>query len=230
MEHAGKELDDEELQKQLKGSGIGTPATRANIIERLLQVGYAVRKGKTILATDKGVQLIDIMPQEIASPEMTGRWELALSKITDGSQDADRFMDGIRRLTTFLTDYARDNKAQAAFPEDPRKKKFRQKMNSKAVPIAENAVCPVCGKGHVIETPRSFCCSDSGNCYFTLWKDCLTRGGGPDLTAKLVQLLLEKRHLIGSTGMIALTDKSISFYPTGSQEASVARSVIYKKR
>ena len=230
MEHAGKELDDEELQKHMKGSGIGTPATRANIIERLLQVGYATRKGKTILATDKGVQLIDIMPQEIASPEMTGRWELALSKITDGTQDANRFMEGICRLTTFLTNYARDNKVQAAFPEDPRKKKFRQKIASKAVPIAENALCPVCGKGCVVETPNTFSCSDSASCHFTLWKDCLTRGGGPLLTAKLVTLLLEKRQLIGSTGTVALTAQTISFYPTGAQEASVSRSVIYKKR
>ena len=52
----------------MKGSGIGTPATRAAIIERLIKVGYAERKGKTLVATDKGVQLIDIMPQEIASP------------------------------------------------------------------------------------------------------------------------------------------------------------------
>ena len=92
MENAGKELEDEELQRQMKGSGIGTPATRAAIIERLMQVGYAQRKGKTIIATDKGVQLIAIMPQEIASPEMTGRWELALDQITDGKQDPAKFM------------------------------------------------------------------------------------------------------------------------------------------
>ena len=231
MENAGRELDDEELQKQMKGSGIGTPATRANIIERLLKVGYAVRKGKTILATDKGVQLIDIMPQEIASPEMTGRWELALSQITNGAQDAGRFMEGIRRLTTFLTDYARDNKSQAAFPDDPRKQKFRQKLAGKAKPIEGNAVCPVCGKGHVVETDRAFSCSGSVNgCRFTLWKDCLTRGGGPVLSAKIVSLLLEKRQLQGSTGVIALTGKTIAFYPTGAQEASVTRSLEYTKK
>ena len=78
METAGRESTDEEIARQMKGSGIGTPATRAAIIERLIQVGYAIRKGKTILATDKGVQLIQIVPQELSSPEMTGRWELAL--------------------------------------------------------------------------------------------------------------------------------------------------------
>ena len=83
METAGKELDDEELVRQMKGSGIGTPATRAAIIERLLKVGYAQRKGKTLNATDKGVMLIDVVPGELSSPELTGRSELALHEITD---------------------------------------------------------------------------------------------------------------------------------------------------
>ena len=81
METAGKELDDEELVRQMKGSGIGTPATRAAIIERLLQVGYAQRRGKTLNATDKGVMLIDVVPPELSSPELTGKWELALHDI-----------------------------------------------------------------------------------------------------------------------------------------------------
>ena len=100
METAGKDLEDEELVRLMKGSGIGTPATRAAIIERLIKVGYAARRGKTLNATDKGVMLIDVMPQEIASPETTGRWELALHEITDGKQDPDRFMDGIRKMST----------------------------------------------------------------------------------------------------------------------------------
>ena len=231
MEHAGRELEDEELARQMKGSGIGTPATRANIIERLIQVGYAVRKGKTILATDKGVQLIAIMPQEIASPEMTGRWELALSKITDGEQDPERFMDGIRRLTTFLTKYAGEHRTEVHFPDDPRRKKRAKTMTDKAKPIEGNAVCPVCGKGHVVETAKTFCCSElSGGCHFTLWKDCLTKGGGPELNAKIVSLLLEKRRLQGSTGVITLNESTIAFFPNGSEVPSVSRSVIYVKK
>ena len=67
-------------------------------------MGYAQRKGKTLQATDKGVRLIEIMPPEIASPELTGRWELALHEITDGKQDASRFMEGIQRMSAFLVD------------------------------------------------------------------------------------------------------------------------------
>ena len=223
METAGKESDDEEIQRQMKGSGIGTPATRAAIIERLLQVGYAERKGKSLTATDKGVQLIAIMPQEIASAEMTGRWELALDQITDGKQDPERFMEGIRRFSAFLTQYARENKQAAAFPEEEIRGKGRR-----AMPTVKDAVCPVCG-GKLRESPRAFNCTGSG-CHFTLWKDGLQRGGGPELTEKLLRLLLEKRTLQGSTGTIMLTPDRIRFYPNGTEMPSVDVSVQYVKK
>ncbi len=78
MEHAGRVIEDEALREQMKGCSLGTPATRAAIIERLIDVGYARRKGRQILATEKGVRLIEAVPPEIASPETTGRWEQAL--------------------------------------------------------------------------------------------------------------------------------------------------------
>ena len=229
MENAGRELEDEELQKQMKGSGIGTPATRAAIIERLMHVGYAQRKGKTIAATDKGVQLIDIMPQEIASPEMTGRWELALDRITDGQQDAEKFMESIRRFSAFLVDYARTNDKQAAFPEEERRYKGKGRGGLASHPV-EGAACPVCGQGKVLETQRSFMCSRwKEGCHFTLWKDCLVRGGGPELTDKLIRLLLEKRSLRGSTGVVALTGDRIAFSPGDQPEPSISRSILYEK-
>ncbi len=231
MENAGREVDDEEISRQMKGSGIGTPATRAAIIERLIQVRYVERKGKNLLATDKGVQLISIMPEEIASPAMTGKWELALDKIARNEQDPMRFMDGIRNLTTFLTNYAKENNLSASFPEDPqRKRKGQKKLTSsgKAVP---DTVCPLCGKGKVLETKLSFCCSDLANgCHFTLWKDGLTRGGGPELTSKLVQLLLSQKQLRGSTGVITMNQSTIAFYPNGSEAPSTARSIVYEKK
>ena len=229
MENAGRELEDEELQRQMKGSGIGTPATRAAIIERLMQVGYAQRKGKTIVATDKGVQLIAIMPQEIASPEMTGRWELALDQITDGKQDPMKFMESIRRFSTFLVTYARDNRATVVFPDDGRRKKRQQKLVAKAKAVPE-VVCPVCGQGQVLENAQTFFCSRSGEgCHFTLWKDCLTRGGGPQLTDKLMQLLIKQKQLRGSTGTIVMDQQRIAFYPIGSESATANRSIIYQK-
>ena len=227
METAGKELDDEELARQMKGSGIGTPATRAAIIERLLQVGYAQRRGKTLQATDKGVMLIDLMPKEIASPELTGRWELALSEITDGKQDENRFMEGIRRMSAFLVDYAKNNTAPVTFPEDPKRKGSRSGRGVKATVLA-GSTCPVCGKGQMAETARAFGCTEK-TCRCTVWKDCLVRGGGPEMTGKLLSLLLEKKQLQGSTGILMIREGRILFYPNGSEQPSVNRSLIYQK-
>lgn len=232
METAGKDLDDEEIAKQMKGSGIGTPATRAAIIERLLQVGYAERKGKTISATPKGVSLIEIMPGEIASPELTGRWELALHDITDGKQDADRFMKGIRDMSAFLVQYAKQDSKQVQFPEDMYRKGKRGTSSSKGSftpAVVENVVCPVCGKGKVTESKLAFGCSESA-CHFTLWKDCLQKGGGPVLNGKLIQLLLEKKQLAGSTGSILIHEGRILFYPKGSESPSVMRGLTYEKK
>ena len=230
METAGKDLEDEELVRLMKGSGIGTPATRAAIIERLIKVGYAARKGKTLNATDKGVMLIEVMPPEIASPETTGRWELALHEITDGKQDPNRFMDGIRKMSAFLVEYARDKARPLTFPEDPRKKKYASRGGKAGgTTVIEGCVCPVCGKGKIRENSVAFGCTEEG-CKCVMWKDCLTKGGGPALTAKLVTLLLEKKELQGSTGTLAIREGKIQFTPKGKTEPSVSRSLIYEKR
>jgi DNA topoisomerase-3 len=108
MEAAGRELADGELRESMKENGLGTPATRAAIIERLIDVGYVVRSGKSLLSTDKGGKLISVVPDEMRSPEMTGRWEKALTgiaKTTDAEAlDAqkDRFTEGIRRFASFI--------------------------------------------------------------------------------------------------------------------------------
>ena len=227
METAGKELDDEELVRQMKGSGIGTPATRAAIIERLLKVGYAQRRGKTLNATDKGVMLIAVVPGELSSPELTGRWELALHDITDGNQDPARFMDGIARMSSFLVDYARNSAAAVSFPAEERRK-GKGGATRKATAV-KGAVCPLCGKGTLLESSMAFSCAEK-DCHCTIWKNCLERGGGPTLTEKLLLLLLEKKQLQGSTGMLMLREGRIVFYPNGSEVPSVNRSLAYVKQ
>ena len=228
MEAAGKELDDEELVRQMKGSGIGTPATRAAIIERLLKVGYAQRRGKTLNATDKGVMLIGVVPGELSSPELTGRWELALHEITDGKQDPGRFMDGIARMSSFLVNYARENAASVAFPTEEKRYGKSGGRRSAAVTL-EGAVCPVCGKGGLRENRLAFSCTEKG-CNCTIWKDCLQKGGGPALTGKLLLLLLEKKQLQGSTGILMIREGKILFYPNGSEMPSAERSMIYVRQ
>lgn len=230
MEHAGRELEDEELREQMKGSGLGTPATRAAIIERLIQVGYASRRGRAIQATEKGVSLIDIAPPEIASPETTGKWELALNKIAKGEQDTDRFMLGIRRLSEFLAQYAKETKTETTFPEEMRKKGKGKSKAAKAAPVIEGITCPLCGKP-VQETEKAFGCSDwKGGCHFTLWKNCLTRGGGPMLNEKLVKLILTEKQVKGSSGFISLNGQTLSFIKNGEEAPSVSVNIQYERK
>ena len=84
METAGKTLDEKELSDAMKDSGLGTPATRATIIETLLSRGYAARDGKALRATERGIGLIDVVDAEVKSAAMTGAWEARLQDIARG--------------------------------------------------------------------------------------------------------------------------------------------------
>ncbi len=230
MENAGRDLEDETLRERMKGSGLGTPATRAAIIERLIAVGYAERKGRALSATEKGVRLIDIAPSEIASPEMTGKWELALNEIAENKRDTERFMQGIRNMTAFLVDYAKTTDKQGDFPEEERRKKRGGKASASAYPKLEGVVCPLCGRP-VQESPKAFGCSGwRDGCHFTLWKDCLQRGGGPALTKKIVALLLKDGQVKGSTGTLALQNNVISFTPKEQGGGGISCFIRYEKK
>ena len=228
MEHAGRDIQDEALRESMKGAGLGTPATRAAIIERLLQVGYAQRRGRTINATDKGMQLIAIAPDEIASPETTGKWELALDEIAHNQRDTGRFMDGIRRMTAFLVDYAKDSAPKVDFPEDPKRGK-RTAHRASPMPVLADVVCPLCGKP-VQESPKAFGCTDWRNgCQFTLWKNCLTRSGGPELNAKIAVLLLKSGSVKGSTGVLTLSDGFLCFTKNGEELPAARINIRYQR-
>ncbi|XXT24877.1 DNA topoisomerase 3 [Sorangium sp. So ce429] len=95
METAGSSLDEKELSEAMKDSGLGTPATRAAIIETLLRREYLVRKGKLLHATDKGIGLIEVVHADVKSPAMTGAWEAKLARMARGGGDLPTFMEGI---------------------------------------------------------------------------------------------------------------------------------------
>ena len=118
MENAGRQIEDEELREKMKDSSLGTPATRAAIIERLIQVGYVKRKGKALTVTEKAVSLIGILPDEMTSPVTTGRWEAGLAKIARGEMDPDRFMASIARYVQFIIQSA-DASPRGSIPPDP---------------------------------------------------------------------------------------------------------------
>ena len=107
METAGKTLDDKELSDAMKETGLGTPATRAQIIEVLLKRDFIVRTGKSLEATEKGIALIDVVHPEVKSPAMTGQWEAYLKRIERGQAELAPFLKGIE-------DYVREVVGKAA--------------------------------------------------------------------------------------------------------------------
>lgn len=168
MEHPGKQLEDEKLRETLeKTSGLGTPATRADIIEKLFNSFYMERNGKEIVPTSKGIQLIDLVPQELRSPELTAKWEKQLDEISRGREDRKRFLKGITDYTSQLVGevigssqtFRHDNVTRAKCPECG---KFLLQVKGKrgemlvcqdrecgyrqGVSMHSNARCPQCHK------------------------------------------------------------------------------------
>ena len=213
MEHAGRRIESEELREQMKDCALGTPATRAAIIERLIEVGYVRRSGRNLLSTEKGVHLIEAVPEEIASPETTGRWERALEEIARGRGGEQRFMEGIARLATFLVRQAADA------PDVPFEREERRGRSKRMKNIG--VACPLCGKGKIAENSKAFYCTRfREGCNLTIWKDALVRAGGPELTEKLLRLCAQQGDVRGSTGTIHYDKGRVSFTPGAAARAT----------
>ncbi len=152
MENANKAETDAERK------GIGTPATRAGILEKLIKSGLAERKGdkktKYFTATHKGAALITVLPEQVQSPLMTAEWEEKLKLVERGELSADGFLSEIVGMTTSLVKtYEMIKGADTLFPSD------RESVGK----------CPRCG-GAVTENKKGFCCSDK-SCGFAIWKE-----------------------------------------------------------
>ena len=104
METAGKTLEEKELSDAMRELGLGTPATRAQIIETLLRREYVVRDGKSLAATDKGIHLISVVHPDVKSPAMTGEWEARLKRMSRGDGDLPTFMAGIEAYVRAVVD------------------------------------------------------------------------------------------------------------------------------
>jgi DNA topoisomerase-3 len=196
METAGKLVEDEELRQQMKDSGLGTPATRAATIERLLKVGYAEREKKTLVPTEKGRTLISLLADDsLASPELTARWEERLAKMERGQEDRESFMKGIEEFTSSVVESVRGMQGEkVAAPAKAASAKSSRNGGGKKTsgPLGE---CPKCG-APVVETKKSYGCSawkDKG-CKFAIWK---TVAGKRVSEAQARQLLKE-----GKTGQL----------------------------
>ncbi len=186
MENAGRFVEDEALKEQLKESGLGTPATRAAIIERLIQVGYIERKGKSLIPTEKGLKLIEVVPVELKSPETTGKWEKGLASVAKGKMDTEKFMGSIKRYVNYIVDRSAKEGCKVIFAADkPRGKKAR---------AAVLGVCPEC-RGHILENSKGYYCSNwKQGCKFTIWKNSL-ENYGINIDNDIVKNILDKKIL-----------------------------------
>jgi len=110
MENPGKFIEDDEL-RETTGSGLGTPATRAEIIEKLLYTNYIERHGKELVPTSKGIQLVNLVAPELRSPELTARWEQSLTEIARGRESKTKFIQGIRENAAKLVRSVETNTA-----------------------------------------------------------------------------------------------------------------------
>jgi DNA topoisomerase-3 len=154
METAGKLVDDDEMREAMKESGIGTPATRASIIERLIDVGYIERDGRSLVATEKGLNVIRLLGDHpLTSPSLTGDWEQRLGKIERGEEPRKVFMADI-----------------AGFAEST-VRELDAKLKDVRIPRANLGPCPVCGHD-IVENRKGYSCwsREDPGCGFVIWK------------------------------------------------------------
>jgi DNA topoisomerase-3 len=181
MENAGRFADDDDLADTLKAvGGIGTPATRAAIIETLIKRSYMQREKKLLVPTSDGEVLIDLAPEQMKSVELTARWENGLLEIEHGKQDALKWVEEIKQFTRDVVAIARGQE--------------QARMSGGSGSGGREAIgkCPLCGRD-VIEYPRSYGCSGyREGCKFAIWKEIAKK----EITAKQASDLLVK----GKTG------------------------------
>ena len=151
MERAGNEETDPDAERR----GLGTPATRAAIIEKLVKGGFVERKGKQLIPTKNGIELVCVLPEVLTSPQLTADWENNLTQIAKGNADPDSFMTGIETMTRELV-------STYPFLSDKEKERFKEEK-----PVIGK--CPRCG-ANIYEGRKNYYCANR-DCAFTMWKN-----------------------------------------------------------
>jgi len=177
MENAGKQIDDDELAELLRDKGLGTPATRAEIIENLISKDYVRRVGKSLAATPKAIRLIDVLKrirvERLSSAELTGELEQHLRQVERGERSREEFNSEIRGYTREIVGKARDFDFETLYAGDP--------------PLGS---CPICRTGQVREEGFFYACEGLADkrCDFRLWKE----KQGRYLDRRTVETLLQE--------------------------------------
>ncbi len=187
METAGKQIENERLKEEMKSIGLGTPATRAGIIEKLISVGYIKRNKKNLVPTQNGIQLIEIVHEKLKKPDLTGEWESQLGKISKKEVASRDFIVDIKK---YVAEIVREGKITSAANVN-----FQQEGRKGGVEAV--GVCPRCGR-EILEGKKKFFCAGYKNypsCNFSLWKEDKTlTENGVTLTRKNASELLKDRH------------------------------------
>jgi DNA topoisomerase III len=207
MKNAGRTIEDDALASAMAASGLGTPATRAEIIEKLIRTGYLERQRKQIRATAKGQALIGLVAAPLRSPELTAAWEQRLKEVELGERavtDFDR--DIVSFLRELIPQIAQGpalsaEQVDAARQGEPGRKGAKRGKVRQISPRASGAkstgygTCPLCKQGEITENAKAFGCSRyRDGCGFTIWK----RVAGHTLTETQVRQLIDQ----GRTGPI----------------------------
>ncbi|MDQ3000768.1 MAG: DNA topoisomerase [Fibrobacterota bacterium] len=188
METAGKAITDEAHREAMKERGLGTPATKAAIIEKLKIQEYITAQGKSLLSTVKGRELIHLVDEKVASPEMTGDWEFKLNQIAKGKFGAGDFLDEIISYVSGLGASFTSAKAKSF------SSRIYEVQPARTMSKTDSNLCPKCQKAGFRENSYGLFCEDKDGCGFKLW----AKVGEKKLSPKNLTDLLSK----GKTGMI----------------------------
>ncbi|MGI9184092.1 MAG: DNA topoisomerase 3 [Solirubrobacteraceae bacterium] len=184
METAGKLVDEEELREAMKDSGIGTPATRASIIERLLQVGYIEREARALVVTEKGLNVVRLLGEHpLTSPGLTGDWEHRLAKIETGQDSRKAFMGDIVKFTESTVG------------------ELDTKLKDVRIPRANLGPCPVCGRD-IVENRKGYSCwsREDPGCGFVIWKSKTSKQLPVAVARELIKTGRTERAVTGFKG------------------------------
>ena len=205
METAGKEVSDPELKEAMKDRGLGTPATRAKVIENIVATGYIQREGKKLRPTEAACTFIDLVTDKVKEPELTASWERQLSEIHRGQRDPNAFL---AEICSFVSSFVEET--VALHNPDTTKALFTRERESLGV-------CPRCGQA-VVEYPKSYSCnSGKDGCGFAIWKTI----AGKAISKKQAEKLISKGRSDLIKGFTSKSGKSFEAYLILRQDKSV---------
>ena len=232
MKLAGRDIEDDRLAAAMRESGLGTPATRAEILEKLLRTKLAERQKKAIISTEKGRALIGVVADTLRQPELTGEWERQLKEIEDGKYDAARFDTSIQTYVSQILEQVRGQaplgdrfpdgknkqpiKAASRFNRNPLSAGAPDKRASPKAPAGQEmgqqqrfdaGPCPSCKQGRIIKGHRSFGCTRyTKGCHLLIPQ----KFGGKKLSENQVATLVTKKVTRTIKGFIDASGKKFN--------------------